>query len=480
MSKQEPPKKHPILSSFFFVLLVVELASSTIFVLALKRLNLLQDWQLVVAAAVLFSIFLINFVFLSIKKRGVFSKIICTILAFAAIIGSVGGVYLIYQATSFIETAITGNYETQTYKVLSLKSSAYDSLDKLKGQSIGFISTNPNLTETKDELNKSVEYTAAEYAELGSLVLDLYDAKIPAVVLSDSYIDYLAEESETTFADDTRVIFEFSIRTETPDLRRAVDVTTEPFIIYISGSDAPSGKITDRARSDVNILAVVNPKESKILLVNIPRDTYVQLHGTTGLRDKLTHAGMYGIEMSKTTIEDFLGIEINYTVKVGFHTVVKVVDAMGGIDIDSEWDFTREGCHYKAGTTHVDGRCALRFARERKFYGTGDKKRGENQQHILTRIIEKMSKPENARNYTKILEAAKGSFETSLTYDEITDFARYQLNNLQHWTVTSIQIDGESDMQPTYSLGSQKLYVMYADEASVKNAQNKIAEYLKN
>ena len=458
---------------------MVELASSTIFVLALKRLNLLQDWQLVVTAAALFSLFLINFIFLFIKKRGVVSKVICTILAFVAIIGSVGGVYLIYQATSFIETAITGNYETQTYKVLSLKSSTYDSLDKLKGQSIGFLSTNPNLAETKDKLKESLDYTATDYAELGDLVLDLYDTKTPAVVLSDSYIDYLAEESETTFADDTRVIFEFEIRTETPDLRRAVDVTTEPFIVYISGSDAPSGKITDRARSDVNIIAVINPRDAKILLVNIPRDTYVQLHGTTGLRDKLTHAGMYGIEMSKTTIEDFLDIEINYTVKVGFHTVVKVVDAMGGIDIDSEWALNSGGCHYNAGTNHVNGKCALQFARERKFYGTGDKKRGENQQHILTRIIEKMSKPENARNYTKVLEAAKGSFETSFTYDEITDFARYQLANLQHWDVKSIQIDGESDMQPTYSLSSQKLYVMYADEASVKAAQDQIAEYLK-
>ena len=479
MSKSKEPKKHPILATFFMVLLIIQFATSTVFVLVVRKLNLLQDWQLGVISAIILGLFILNFCVLAVKKRGAISKTICTILALAAIIGCTAGVILIRYATSFIETAVGASYETQTYKVMTLKTSSYDSIDKLKEQRIGFMSTNPNLAATEDKLKETIAFETAEYAELGDLVLNLYDAKIPAVVLSDSYIDYLAEESETTFADDTRVIYEFEIRVETPDLRYAVDVTTEPFIVYISGSDAPSGKITDRARSDVNILAVVNPKQSKILLVNIPRDTYVQLHGTTGTKDKLTHAGMYGIEMSKTTIEDFLDIKINYTVKVGFQTVVKVVDALGGIDIDSEWAFSAGGCHYKAGTNHVNGKCALQFARERKFYLTGDKKRGQNQQHILTRIIEKVSNPQTGRNYTEVLEAAKGSFETSLTYDEITGFARYQLANLQHWTVTSIQIDGEADMQPTYSLGSQKLYVMYADEASVAAAQSQIAEYLK-
>lgn len=259
---------------------------------------------------------------------------------------------------------------------------------------------------------------------------------------------------------------------------------TEPFIVYISGSDARNG-IDEVARSDVNIVAVVNPKQSKILLVSIPRDTYVRLHDTTGLKDKLTHAGLYGVEMSKATIEDFLDIKIDRTIKVSFDTVVGVVDELGGIEInsDAEMNLKVEGeekyCYFSVGTQQVDGDCALRFSRERKTYGTGDLHRGENQQQVLTAILTKLAGDKGyLLKLPSILDIVANSFETTFLREEITALVRWQLETGTNWQIESLMVKGKSDMLPTYTYGEgMPLYVMHADAESITEVQNKIAEY---
>ena len=463
----------------FFILLIAQLGASVAFVLSLAKLNLLQLWQLLIVVTVLVAIFAINFCLLVVRKKGKVAKAFAVLLSVAVIAGSFLGFKYVRQATSFIETATGAEYETQTYKVLSLKDSAYTEVSMLARQHVGFLKSNPNLDNTHAALKNVVDYKNYDYDDLVSLVAALYDHEAAAVVLSDSYLDYLSEDADSTFIDDTRVIYEFEVRADTPDLRQAVDVTAEPFAVYISGSDS-RGAITQTARSDVNIVAIVNPKTARILLISIPRDYYVQLHGTTGNKDKLTHAGIYGIEMSKNTIEDLLGIKINYTGKVGFQTVIKVVDALGGIDIDSDQPLKLQGgkCVFEQGLNkNVNSTCALAFARERYSYASGDRHRGQNQQQIIEKIIAKMSDPHYAVRWSQILDAAKGSFETSLTYEEITSFARVELSSLRHWSVESIQLDGTGAMLPTYSMGSQKLYVMIPDQSTIDAAKAKILEY---
>lgn len=270
-----------------------------------------------------------------------------------------------------------------------------------------------------------------------------------------------------------------------------MDITAEPFIVYLSGSDSRSNVDDPTARSDVNILMVVNPAYNKLLLVSIPRDTYVQLHGTTGLRDKLTHAGLNNnIELSKATLEDFLGIEISYTVKVSFDTVIKVVDELNGIDIYSDAELwlnansktdASKMCYFYVGTQHIDGDCALRFARERKSYGRGDMHRGENQQEVLTAIINKMtSSNDYLLRLPEILDIAADSFETSFTRDDITKFLRFQLASGKPWKIESIGLSGVGDMLPTYTYGEDMpLWVMLPDEESYAQVISKIDEYLK-
>ncbi len=476
-SEQLKPAKGLIIP---VILSATQLIASVALILALKKLNLLQTWQLFLTAFALMSLeFLTVYKLVLSKKAKKATKIVVIILSILISIASVIGYKYVRQTVSFIEKITGAHYETQTYKVLVLRSSQYNDIKQLNTQHIGFLSNNPNLENTKNTLRKTINYTDVNFDELGNLIAGINDYKVSAITLTDSYLEFL-EENNKDFIDGTKIIYQFEVRIDSEKDVKHVNVATDPFVLYISGSDSRIG-LNDTARSDVNILAVVNPKTAKVLLVSIPRDYYVQLHGTTGTKDKLTHAGLYGTEMSKNTIADLLGITINYTLKVGFSTVISVVDKVGGIDIDSDQEFTphaNKSCHFVKGTQHVDSACALAFSRERYAYASGDRHRGQNQQQVITKLIEKVSDPHYLVRWADILKAAENSFETSLTYDEITDFARYQLAELKHWQVESISLDGTGAMLPTYSMGSQKLYVMLPDQNTIDSAKAKIAEYL--
>lgn len=463
------------------ILAAAQLISSAALIFSLKRLNLLQTWQLLLTIFVLLGLEALTiYKLIFSQKAKKITKIIIIILSILISVAAVTGFKYVRQTVSFIENITGAHYETQTYKVLVLKSSQYNDIKQLNTQHIGFLSQNPNLENTKNTLKNVISFKDETFDELGSLIAGINDYKVSAITLTDSYLEFL-EENNNDFVENSKVIYQFEVRIDKEKDVKRVNVATEPFIVYISGSDSRIG-INDTARSDVNIVAVVNPKTAKILLITIPRDYYVQLHGTTGTKDKLTHAGIYGTEMSKNTIADLLGININYTLKVGFSTVISVVDKVGGIDIDSDQEFTtssNKSCHIVKGTQHVDSACALAFSRERYAYASGDRHRGQNQQQVITKLIEKISDPHYLVRWADIMKAAEGSFETNLTYDEITSFARYQLAELKTWTTESISLDGSGAMLPTYSMGSQKLYVMLPYQWTIDEAKSKIAEYLK-
>ena len=382
----------------------------------------------------------------------------------------------------FLDKVTDWGVEKKSYSVAVLNDSEVQELANLNGKSVGFLATDPKAANAEQHLQSQVKIEASYYDDVETLVSVLTGRIVAAMTLETSRLEALQEEGVVT---DVRVIYTFEIELDSEDAAVDKEITMEPFVVYISGSDSRAG-VKATARSDVNIVAVVNPQTGKILLVSIPRDTYVQLHGTTGLKDKLTHAGIYGADMSKTTIEDFLGIDIDYTIKVSFDTVVKVVDQIDGIEINSDQEMTlrAEGkdktCHYVVGAQKVDGDCALRFARERKSYTTGDRHRGENQQQVIASIIGKLS---GSRDYLlkvpAILDIAADSFETSLSRDDVMAFLRMQLMDGIDWEVESISVDGAGSMQPTYSMGANwPLYVMLPYDASVANATAKIKEYL--
>ncbi len=253
-------------------------------------------------------------------------------------------------------------------------------------------------------------------------------------------------------------------------------VITKPFVVYISGIDT-YGDIASQSRSDVNILAVVNPADKKVLLVTTPRDYYVQLHGTTGVKDKLTHAGIYGIDMSKNTLQDLYGTKIDYTLRINFTSLLRTVDAIGGVEVNSDVAFSAGGYNFVQGINKLDSKQALAFSRERHSFEAGDRQRGKNQQKVIEAIIAKAAQPKIILNYQTILSSLDGLFQTNASKQEISSLIRQQLDSAGQWTTQSISVDGTGAKAATYSMGAQQLYVMIPNTATVDAAKAAIQNF---
>lgn len=464
-----------ILNIVICLLLII---SSIVLMYLLNTLNILPSKKLLIINLGLIFICLL-FLFIILFKK--INKIIRFIFILLSIIFSAGYIFLsfyIYKTIDFAKDITDINFETIEYKVLVLNTSNLSNKEDLKNKTIGFLSKDNNLDKALDELKKNIKFKNKKYDEIGTLIGNLYEENVDAIVLNKAEMSFL-KESNIDFINEYKEIYSYSIRIITFEKKEEKEkLTDSPFIVYISGSDS-RGSVYDVARSDVNIVAVVNPNTKKLLLISIPRDYYVQLHDTYGYKDKLTHAGIYGIDMSITTIEDLLGIDINYYMKTSFDTVVKAVDTIDGVDVNSDKTFTVDGCTYNEGVNHLDGKCALRFSRERKIYDSGDRHRGENQQAVITAIVKKLMNPKYLIRYTKILDNINGTFVTDISYDSITNLVKQEMDELDKWEVESISLDGEGDSMPTYSMGSQLLYVMIPNEDTVNYAKERINEYLK-
>ncbi len=372
-------------------------------------------------------------------------------------------------------------YETISYSVLILNESPYETLESLQNKSISYLEDSYKVSIQK-ELNRKINYIE-KLMDFWESISELFDKKVEAIILEESYLA-LAKEEIQDFDLKTKEIYTFEIQVKAHEENSNVsmNITMEPFIFYISGIDQWGNVKSIRGRSDVNMLVIVNPKTNQILLVNTPRDYYVQLDGTEGLKDKLTHAGIYGIDKSIKTLENFYGIDISHYLRVNFDSVIKIIDVIGGIDINSDKAFKprNDSRYINKGWNHFDGKLALAYARERYAYTTGDYHRGENQQQVITAIIEKLTRSNVLiSKYNTLLDSLNGSFQTDMSMEEITSFIKYQIDKMPSWKVESIAVTGTGDMQPTYSMGSKlKLYVMNPDMKSVKMAKEKIKEVL--
>ena len=256
----------------------------------------------------------------------------------------------------------------------------------------------------------------------------------------------------------------------------AVDVTSKPFNIYISGMDT-TGKITEEARSDVNMIITVNPKNHKVLMTSIPRDYLVELQN--GEKDKLTHTGLMGIDETTSDVEDLLGIKINYYVKVNYNTLKDLVNSIGGITINSDKAFISYIGKYRfvEGENQLDGAKALAYARERHAYSDGDNHRVRNQQEVLKAIVKKLTGSTTLlTRYNKILKYLAPTMEMNLTRAEVKALVKFQLGKNPKWKFESNSLEGFDAFSTVYSAGNQQLYVMKPDEESIMKARQKIKE----
>lgn len=254
-------------------------------------------------------------------------------------------------------------------------------------------------------------------------------------------------------------------------------IVNEPFVVYLSGVDT-RGELTESARSDVNILAVVNPVTKQAVLINTPRDYYVDLAGTDS-KDKLTHAGLYGVETSMDTLGGLYGIDVDYYVRINFAGFMSIIDALGGIDVYSDYTFTSVGSpgyydptDFVEGWNHLDGPAALAFARERHAFASGDVQRGINQMKVIQAMLDKIESPALLLNYSRLMAALGDCFVTNLSSEQISALVRMQLGDGAAWDIESFSVTGASSTSTKcYSAKGQKLYVMLPDEAAVSQAQ---------
>ena len=258
-------------------------------------------------------------------------------------------------------------------------------------------------------------------------------------------------------------------------------ITKEPFVVYLSGVDT-RGDLTDKARSDVNIIAAVNPVTKQVVLINTPRDYYVDLAGTNS-KDKLTHAGLYGVQTSMDTLGNLYGVDVQHYIRINFAGFINIIDALGGVDVYSDQAFTSVGSPgyydpttFVEGWNHLDGKAALAFARERHAFKTGDVQRGINQMKVIDAMLNKIKSPALLMGFTKILDAVSDSFVTSLSQNQISALVRMQLSDFAEWNIERYTVTGTSGSSTKcYSAKGQKLYVMKPDENSVAKAKEMIA-----
>ncbi len=390
------------------------------------------------------------------------------------------------SVTGTLENITDSEVETANVGVYVLEDDPAQTIFDVATDSFGILST-----LTREETDHAIvlieqdtgyAVNAVEYDDLADLADGLLDGNCRSIILSEGFVNALTDldgyedfESEvrllTSYVWDTDMVTE----DEQPSVQEVMDLGT--FVIYISGIDT-EGAVNSRGNSDVNILAVVNTNTRQVLLVSTPRDYFVELSISNGEKDKLTHAGIYGIQVSMDTLEMLYGVDINYYFRVNFTGFEEVIDALGGVDVYSEHDFTVEPiAHYTVGVNHLSGIEALAFARERHSFAEGDRVRGENQMAVITGVLNALQSSAILNDFPALMSSLEDSIDSNLPYDLMTSLVKNQLRDPSSWNIVSYSVNGSDSTSTCYSL-KQNVYVMIPDESTVEQAKEMIHEVL--
>lgn len=513
-TKTKTKNKNGKISKFGLICRIILVLSSLYLMYESIRSGVLPLKFIAILLAVIVIINVAEIIVLLKNRKNDVLKILTGLLALVISFVFIYGALVFRNGMNFLKGLDRG-YKTLNFSVIVKVDSEYDEIKDLENQTMGYLNNGAEgMNESIEAINKLDEgITLVPYENLQDMCEDLLEGEVESIVLEDSFkamIDDLDSsdsmttlesseeevntvtktnkdgteetvENESTkqisldnFDKDTKVIYTFQVTVNVTSIAKDVSVTEETFNVYISGIDK-YGDISSVSRSDVNIVATINPSTKQVLLTSIPRDYYVQLHGTTGYPDKLTHAGIYGVDKSVATIEDLLDIEINYYFKFNFTSVIEIVDEIGGVDVYSDYTFTsKDGYHYQKGLNSVDGKAALSFVRERKAFKEGDRQRGKNQQAMIDAIAKKCMKPNMLAQYNSLLSAVQDCFVTNMPADRIASLVNMQLDTGGDWTISSNSLTGRDARAYTYSYSGQALYVMVPYQESIDNAKDMI------
>lgn len=479
VKKEKSDKKF----SFKYIVWLIAMAflvTSVVVLTKVVKMNILPTKFLVVAIGVVVLIILFDLL----AARKLWSGILTSIISIALIAAMIIGIIAINKVDKTVDIVTDKGTEEKTEMVIAvLADSDVEKITDLSELLIGYLDDYDVNSSKKvmDEIDKSVGGSANYNAfdDKFAMVDALYNQTIKAMILNKANIDVIKDgEGYEDFEDKVKIIYSSEITNYIEIVDKEQNTNLNQFVVYISGIDT-FGDVSVRSRSDVNILVVVNTKTKHIQLINTPRDYYIEHPKSNGVKDKLTHAGLYGVENSIGALENLYGVKINYYVRMNFSGFEDIIDAMGGIDVYSDKDFTVEPVkHYTVGVNHLSGIEALAFARERHAFAAGDIQRGQNQMKVIIAMINKLSSKDVLYNYSNVLDGIAGTFQTDMASDDIYTLVKKQLVDNTKYTIDSYSVTGTGDSCTTYSTPKTKVWVMQPNMDEVEHAKGLINSVL--
>ena len=455
------------------VLGVIQAVASVVFMIALFVLDMLPVKYLAIIAGLLLIALLIVFTSqLLSKKKGIAGKIFSVLMSVILAVGS----FYIFKANGTVSEISGSGTKVDKVVVAVLADDPAESIQDAKDYSFGvqYALKGEEIQETVGAINEELGSAIAEteYRSVQEQATALHNGDVQAIIYNEAYNGILSEEFGD-FGNSIKVIYSHSIETKVENnAAEQVEVKDDTFTVYISGIDV-YGAIETNSRSDVNIMAVVNPTSHQILLVTTPRDYYVEIPGISGGElDKLTHAGIYGVDASMATLGQLYDTTIDFYARVNFTSLVEMVDALGGVDVYSEQAFTTSEdtglvMNVVQGENHFNGQQALAFSRERMNVDGGDFQRGKNQQAVITAMIKKAVSPAILVGANGILNSVSGNVDTNMSQDQIQTLIKTQLSDGGAWNIKSVAAEGTGDQQYCFSSPGSLLYVTQPDPNSV-------------
>ena len=459
------------------ILLVIYLILACYFLFLVFRYHILavSNLNLILAGALLFVAILALFLILKNKARifTLFVLLTSVLLSAFALIGVQQFVGLANQFNA------TSNYSSYSISVAVLADSEIGNVSQLSSLTAPTKTDAENiqklLEDIKSTQNKdlTVEESSSYLASYKSLLAG--DTK--AIVLNGAF-ENLIEQEDPDYAKKIKKIY-------TKDLTKTVGApkvtTNKTFNVYISGIDT-YGPISSVSRSDVNIIMTVNQETKKIVLTTTPRDAYVPIaDGGNNQNDKLTHAGIYGVDASIHTLENLYDIDLNYYARLNFTSFLKLIDLLGGVDVYNDQEFTslHGKYHFPVGNVHLDSEQALGFVRERYSLANGDGDRGRNQQKVIAAIIQKLTSAEVLKNYDGIIQGLQDSVQTNMPPETMVGLVNTQLASGGKYTVISQDLKGTGRMGlPSYAMPDSNLYMLEVDQTSLETVKDTIKDVM--
>lgn len=508
MSKKEKNKNPNRKSPLIRVISIISILLAIALIIKVIKIDILPlNFEITILGAVLL-LTLILFIFYNFTSHSKIARVFGGFMIIVVTLSYGLGYFYLYKTAGMLSTISTSSSGsgtklgslsdemTNNVSVIVMKSSNYNSLKDLSGKKIGTTSELDAKSTEKclTDIKKSIDFDQEDYPNYNQEMTDLYDGRIDGVILDESSRGIVYEQF-LNISQVTKVVHTTSYKAPREhaivDSKHPVDVTKDPFTIYFSGNDS-FGDIQKTGRTDSNMLVTVNPKTHRILMTSITRDYYVPVACAEdaadgcpdGQKDKLTHTGLYGVQTTINTIEDFMDVDINYYVRVNFSSLTNIVDAIGGVDVTVGKGLAVDQFYTDdtiggvvEGENHLDGQKALAYARERYAYEDGDLQRVKNQQQVLKAIIKKVKSPSMLLKYASLIDAIGSAIETNMPSSSITNFVKFQLASNSSWKFESYPMVGDTGMEFSPSLGDT-VSVTYQDRGSIETAHDKIEAIL--